>query len=303
MGEVMEEWIRLSASIKAARTITTYRVMRRAYLEGVGDHPLRDFGMLHVDRYTTWLQQQGLEPATLNIRLHTLNTFLNWAVERELLEKKPRVRQLRATKKLPKVLSPEDVDALMAHVTKLRESHPNRRQRAYYRLHERFLRVARYTGARLSEVFWLKWEQIDLEASVIRVEKQGQFNVKERREKILPIPQRLRDYLAAERAASPGETYLLDDGVGALAYTSPYALTRVFQRHFQHLGFSKRGIKPVHGLRAFFAGELRNTLGLDIHTVKTWLGHSNISVTEGYFPDPDGLLREGVKRYDEAGRG
>lgn len=54
----------------------------------------------------------------------------------------------------------------------------------------------------------------------------------------------------------------------------------------------------MHGFRAFFADELRNKLGLELHTVKTWLGHSNVSVTEGYFPDPNGLLKNGVKRYD-----
>ena len=94
----------------------------------------------------------------------------------------------------------------------------------------------------------------------------------------------------------------MDNGKGDLAYRSPYALTLSVRRHLQKLGFEGRGIKPVHGFRAFFAGELRNRMGLDLHTVKTWLGHSNISVTEGYFPDPAGRLRDGVRQYNRMTR-
>lgn len=120
--------------------------------------------------------------------------------------------------------------------------HPNRRQRAFYRLHERFPKVIRYTCARLSEVFWLQWKQIDLERGIIRVEKQARSNVKERREKILPIPQVLGQYLAAEREANPDHLILLDNSRGELAYRSPAGLTPVFQRHLKDMGLAGKGV-------------------------------------------------------------
>lgn len=302
VSAVFDEWIRLSEAVRSPGTLAFYRQIKSNYLVAVGDHRMRDLAMLHIDRFLAWQQKQGLVETTVNMRLRTLNTFLNWALERELITKKPRIRTLRTTKKLPKVLSDAEVTALFERLAHLRTHHPNHRQRARYALHERFLMVVRYTGARLSEVFWLRWQQIDFEEGVIRVEKQARFNVKERREKNLPVPLVLAEYLAAERRAAPNEVYLLDNGKGELAYRAASTLSQCVRRHLQSLGVDGRGIKPVHGFRAYFAGELRNRLGLDLHTVKTWLGHSNISVTEGYFPDPEGRLRDGVRQYDRMTR-
>ena len=116
IGEVFAEWMRLSAAVRSPRTIEIYGLMVRCYQAGVGDHRLADFGMLHVDRFVTWLAGQGATGETVNLRLRVLNTFLGWAVERELLAKKPRLKFMRTTRKLPKVLSAGEVEALFARL-------------------------------------------------------------------------------------------------------------------------------------------------------------------------------------------
>lgn len=59
--------------------------------------------------------------------------------------------------------------------------------------------VAVAAGARRSEIFYLRWEQIDLPRAIPTISKQRDFRVKEGRDKVLPIPAFLVHYLEVER--------------------------------------------------------------------------------------------------------
>ena len=255
--------------------------------------------MRHIDRFILALRSQELAAATINIRLRILKTALRWMYDREEIGKLPRIRLLQAEKKLPRVLSEDDLQVLLARLHDLRETAPNFRQRRFYALHERYAMVASATGARLAEVFWLPWSNIELDAAEITIRVQTRHMVKEKREKVIPIPGFLVGYLSRERTQAPDETWLLDNGNGEHAYTDPSAFTRAFQRHFRALGFDKRGIKPTHGFRALYATRLRNKLGVDVHTIKDLLGHSRIEVTEGYFSNTETSKRVAVDKLNK----
>ena len=63
--------------------------------------------------------------------------------------------------------------------------------------------------------------------------------------------------------------------------------------HFKALGWRKSGIKPLHGQRAGFVNRLWQT-GVDLTTVQQALGHSKISVTQGYLPKGEGKVQAAV---------
>ena len=173
---------------------------------------------LKLDRFKGGKSTLG---ATIEAKRRPLDWFFEGAEEREEIEKKPRVRQLRQERRLPRILTEREMEALFARVIHLRKTHCNPRQRRLYLLHEWFLMITCFTGARLSKIFWLTWEQVDFHRIVIAVGIQTRFMVKESREKMLPMPPMLGSYLAVQRAAHPMETYLFDDGAGRPAYRDP----------------------------------------------------------------------------------
>jgi integrase len=312
IGELFGEWIAAAAADKAPGTRAYYARTTREYLAAAGDHPVSKFGLAQVDRYRAYLAERLLSVASINIRLQNLKTFLRWAHERDHLERIPRIRLLRREKRLARVLSEDDVSAWFRLLQAIRRHwpgqgpvrlpngtafHPNRMQRRSAALRERFLRVAYDTGCRSSEIFHLELAQFDLERGLLRVEFKQRFAIKERREKVIPLTKRLRRFIAALRKCCPHERYLLDDGRGRLAYTSPGAFAPQLQRDRAALGLNGRGVKLVHGFRALYAHRLRER-GAPLDAIKNLLGHSDIKVTEGYFPARQTRERAAVALLD-----
>jgi len=66
---------------------------------------------------------------------------------------------------------------------------------------------------------------------------------------------------------------------------------------FWALGFNGRGVKLVHGFRALYAHRLRER-GAPLDAIKNLLGHSDIKVTEGYFPASQTRERAAVALLD-----
>ena len=312
IGELFGEWIAAAAADKAPGTRAYYARTTREYLAAVGDHPAHKIGLAQVDRYRAYLAERKLSVASINIRLQNLKTFLRWAHERDFIERIPKIRLLRREKRLARVLSEDDVTAWFRMLQAIRRHrpgrgpvrlpngttfHPNRMQRRSAALRERFLRVAYDTGCRSSEIFHLELAQFDLKQGLLRVEFKQRFAIKERREKVIPLTKRLRRFIAALRRCYPHERYLLDDGRGRLAYTSPGAFAPQLQRNRAALGFNGRGVKLVHGFRALYAHRLRER-GAPLDAIKNLLGHSDIKVTEGYFPASQTRERAAVALLD-----
>ena len=65
------------------------------------------------------------------------------------------------------------------------------------------LAVLYFTGPRRQEGFWLKWEQVDWSAKCIYVCTHSKFQVKEGREKVLPMAPALLEFLQQERQTYP----------------------------------------------------------------------------------------------------
>ena len=312
IGELFSEWITAAAADKAPGTRAYYRRTTQEYLAAAGDHPLDKIGLAQVDRYRAYLAGRALAVASVNIRLQNLKTFLRWAHERDYLERVPPIRLLRRERRLTRVLSESDVAAWLRMLQAIRRHRPkgppvilpngthfhaNRKQQRSAALRERFLRVAYDTGCRSSEIFHLEMTQFDLEQGLLRVEFKQRFAIKERREKVIPLTRRLRRFIAALRKLYPKERYLLDDGRGNLAYSSPGAFAPQLQRDRTALGFNGRGVKLVHGFRALYAHRLRER-GAPLDAIKNLLGHSDIKVTEGYFPAGQTRERAAVALLD-----
>jgi len=148
-----------------------------------GDHSIGDCDLRKINLFTISLSDAGLGPATVNIHLKALKTFLRWANEMGQLERMPKIPMLRGPKKYPAVLSLEEISRLMERLINLRNMEAAPKKTLFYRLHQRFLMVALETGMRRGEIFWLPWEQIDLETGTISFRIQTRFMIKEKKKK------------------------------------------------------------------------------------------------------------------------
>ena len=293
---LFEEWMDLLSHVRSKRTVQIAGLTLRRYLQAVGEHPIGESYLRKINQFTISLTNLGLGPVTVNIHLKALKTFLRWANEMGQLEKVPKIPMLRVPKKHPAVLSDEEISKLLGRLADLRRSDIPSSKSLFYRLHQRFLMVALGTGMRRSEIFWLTWEQIDLESGTVSVKIQTRFMIKEKKEKVVPIPEFLRIYLIEERCKFPDERWLLDDGEGELAFKHPGALTRAFSRHFAALGIITDA-KVIHGFRAKYISCLWES-GVDLQTVQELAGHSSPLITALYLTDPGSKKREAVKKLE-----
>lgn len=296
LKNLFREWTDLLNRVRSKRTVEIAELTLRRYLKAVGDHSIADSDLRKINQLTISLTDAGLGPATVNIYLKSLKTFLRWVNEMGQLERVPKIPMLRVPKKHPAVLSKEEISSLLARLGNLRKTEEAPRKAMFYRLHERFLMVALGTGMRRGEIFWLPWEQIDLQTGTISVRIQTRFMIKEKKEKVVPIPAFLKNYLAEERRAFPDEAWLLDDGSSELAFKHPGALTRAFGRHFVALGINTRA-KVIHGFRAKYISSLWES-GVDLQTVQELAGHSSPLITALYLTDPGSKKREAVKSLE-----
>ena len=145
----------------------------------------------------------GTRSTTANRRLTVFRRYFRWALRERRVSADPTLRLISARQPLraPKVLSEAQVEALLA---------------ALDERHRLIWSFAVYTGLRKGELRALRWENIDLEAGILKVEHSydpvaGLVSPKsESGRRRVPIPQVLAPELVAHMARQPdsllGET-------------------------------------------------------------------------------------------------
>jgi site-specific recombinase XerD len=162
-------------------------------------------------------------------------------------------------KKLPVVLSLEEVARLFAAITGLK--------------HRAILMTAYAAGLRISEVVSLRVDDIDSQRMVLRVRQ-----AKGRRDRYVMLSPRLLTLLRKYwKVARPTEWLFPGDIPGRPLNTS--TVYRVCVQAARDAGLSKH--VTVHTLRHSFATHLLEA-GTDIRTIQVLLGHRNLKTTAVY---------------------
>jgi integrase/recombinase XerD len=165
----------------------------------------------------------------------------------------------RVPKKLPVVLSPEEVAQFFAAVDNLK--------------HRAILMTAYAAGLRLSEVVGLRVADIDSRRMVLRV-RQG----KGRKDRDVMLSPRLLTVLRRYWQAVRPRDYLFP-GARPDRPISPRSVQKVCQAALIVSGLRKR--VSMHALRHSFATHLLEA-GTDLRTIQILLGHNHLSTTMRY---------------------
>jgi len=216
-----------------------------------------------VHRYQLWLASIGTTVPTVNVSATALRFFFRVTLKRHDLAEE--VVSTREPRRLPVVLSPEEVARLLASATNIK--------------HKALLSLAYATGLRSSEVVSLKLTDIDSDRMVIRVE-QGKGK-KDRYVILSPhLLELLRDWWRVARKEgwmSPGQPWLFPGYRGQ--HTSARQLHRIVRLAAGRAAITKR--VGVHTLRHSFATHLLEQK-TDIRIIQVLLGHKKLDTTALY---------------------
>ncbi|MFP6662988.1 MAG: tyrosine recombinase [Deltaproteobacteria bacterium] len=214
--------------------------------------------------------ERGIGARTQSRRLSSLRGLFRHAQEEKWVVDNPLadIRQPRQPRRLPHILSAEDVEKLLD--VALRTPTPLRDLA--------LLEVLYGGGLRVSEATSLTLDRLMLEDKALRVIGKGE------RERIVPLGRpaciALRRYMEAERprllTKGRTDTVFLSPRGRGLTRQAVFALIR---RLAERAGLDQA--PSPHDLRHAFATHLVEH-GADLRAVQTLLGHANISTTEVY---------------------
>lgn len=230
--------------------------------------------------YQLHLVDHGTSPASLNSAISGLKFFYNVTLDHP--EVMAKMQPVHLPRKLPVILSPDEVKRLIAAAGNLK--------------HQTALALAYATGLRVSEVVSLKVGDIDSQRMTLRVEQgKGQ---KDRYAMLSPVLlERLRVWWRVARAQGK----MLDGGwlfpgQNPIHHLSARQLDRAIHAAADEAGIEKR--ISMHSLRHAFATHLLEQK-VDIRLIQVLLGHKKLETTALYAQVATDILREVVSPLEK----
>jgi len=228
--------------------------------------------------FLSHLAENNYSPATMARKIATLRSFYKWAERRGLADVNPMtlIRTPRQSKRLPKAITVEQVEQLLA--TPSDHDVLGRRDRA-------MLETLYSTGVRVSELVGINFLDLDLPGESLRIRGKG------KKERLVPLGSHalnaMRRYIDAvesdpkfakawegeQRAQAP---LFVNKHAGRLSSRS---VRRKLDKYLRESGLDP-SISP-HTLRHSFATHLLDN-GADLRSVQELLGHQSLSTTQVY---------------------
>jgi integrase/recombinase XerD len=256
------------------------------FLSARGAAGLPEAGITLLREYLGWLAQRGLAASSRARALAAVRAFYRFLLLEGRIGQDPTeyLEAPRGWKKLPRYLSGEEVERLLAH--------PDTGTRMGLR--DALLLALLYDcGLRVSELAALRLEQLDLESWLIRVLGKGD------KERFVPFGEEARaailGYLTRSRGLSPradGNSHLFPGARGG--HLTRQRAWQIVKSHLVGAGVV-RSVSP-HTLRHSFATHLLDN-GADLRAVQLLLGHADISTTQIYTHLSQERLRTVHKKY------
>jgi integrase/recombinase XerD len=259
----------------ARNSVESYqRDLRRyvAFLTSAGRTAWDDVGRGDVQAHLGTLTAEGISARSQARALSAIRGFHRLLVSERLARTDPtdEVDAPRRTRKLPQLLSREEVDRLLAAPRKAKGA-AGVRDRA-------MLELLYATGLRVSELVNLEVNQVDLESRMLLARGKGN------KERLVPIGAPAADAMRAWLAGPRDRVLRLRRSRDLFVTPRGRRMTRqgfwkLLGRYARVAGIS-RAISP-HKLRHSFATHLLEG-GADLRAVQSMLGHADVSTTEIY---------------------
>ena len=225
-----------------------------------------------LNAYVQSLQERKYASSTVARKVAAVKSFFHFMLDQKILGDDPTATldSPKVKKRLPQILSPEDIEALLEQPLHSDDSKAVR--------DKAFLELLYAAGMRVSELVSLDVGDVDTERQNVRCSSKGN------KQRLLPISERAKDALSnyLERARSalvkdPEEEALFLNHRGRRLTRQGLWLIIKGYVEAANLGID---VTP-HTLRHSFATHLLNG-GAELREVQRLLGHANISTTQIY---------------------
>ena len=237
-----------------------------------------------IIKYIEYLNKK-VGPKTINRHIVSIKNYFKYLERNNLIKNNPMtdITGLKTPKKMPRVLSVEDVDKLLD--IELKDAYDYR--------NKAMLELMYSSGLRVSELLDLRISNIDFNMNLVRVFGKGS------KERIVPMDDIATKYLF--EYINLYRNTLLKNNITDLVFVNSRGSKLSRQGFFKILrqialekGINKE-LSP-HTLRHSFATHLLNH-GADLRSIQTMLGHENIETTQIYTHVSNNYVKQ---NYDES---
>lgn len=237
------------------KTVKNYRLAILSLLRWFGGQPHQVSGE-DVREYLLYLVDAGAASSTVNKHLSAIRTVFDKLCGRQLTLG---LVTPRRPKRLPVILSPDEVLAILQAAPSLRD--------------KLILGLMYATGMRVSEVSRVRWRDVDFNRCLINV-----WQGKGRTDRQVTLPRSYETLLRELSRGFSGEDFLFpSEKVGR--HISPRTVQRIMQRTVRVAGIKKRA--TPHSLRHSFATHSFEQ-GCDIRRIQKLLGHVRLETRTIY---------------------
>ena len=254
-----------SGDLYKPSAIRTYEAaLRLRVLPAIGDVKITDLRRTDLQDLVDALRADKLAPATIQVTLLPLRAIYR----RELARGRVSVNPTTGLE-LPAVRGGRDRIADPAEAAALIAALPAEVRPLWA--------TAMYAGLRRGELRAIRWEDVDLAAGVLHVQRgwdqvEGEIETKGRNRRRVPIPAVLRDHLVDHRLRG-GEGLVF--GISPISPFRTKAVSDQADAAWKAAGMHRI---TMHEARHSYAS-LMIAAGVNAKALSTYMGHANISIT------------------------
>lgn len=264
-------------------TIASYKTDLDYYKDFFPKKDISDITKKEISKFIESLKDRGLNEKTINHIIGSVKNFHNYfSTHYDIPNVTENIVLLKTTKKLPKVLSIEEVDILLDIDLKTSYDYRNKAM----------LELMYSSGLRISELLNLTLTDIDFENNLVKAFGKGN------KERIIPIgdyaTMALYKYVNEYRNSLvkfPTDILFLNNHGKKMSRSGFF---KIIQRIADDKGIKKE-ISP-HTLRHSFATHMLEC-GADLRSIQELLGHENMSTTSIYTHVRSDLLRDAYDKF------
>jgi integrase/recombinase XerC len=251
----------------SSHTLSAYSTDLDQFLAFIEPDALPEIKAQQIRNWLISLSDDTVQNRSINRKLATLRTFFKFLIRRGDIQSNPMgtIKMIKVSKKLPQFIRESDMQGLW-------EANPSDAS-TFEDIRDQLILYLLYgTGIRLAELISLQKNHINLHLGTIRV--LGKRN----KERIIPIPQVIADWILRYQSLCPFEhTHLLLTDKGEKLY--PMFVQRLVKKQLGNISTLEK-LSP-HVLRHTYATHLLNR-GADLNAIKELLGHANLAATQVY---------------------